>query len=125
MQKTVLLARGNQVTEIPQKMWEQHLALVPQHSSGRLSFMSDEHHQVRNWVVQELLRRGAPVPAEAIAQAVTLSRQRVQTILDELEAQLFFVVRDGQGAVSWAYPVTAVPTPHSLTFSTGERLYGA
>ena len=125
MQKTVLLARGNQVTEIPQEMWEQDLATFSQHSSARLSFMSDEHHQVRNWLVQELVRRGEPVPPEAIAEAAALSRRRVQAILDELEAQLFFVVRDGQGAVSWAYPMTAMPTPHSLTFDTGERLYGA
>jgi amino-acid N-acetyltransferase len=27
--------------------------------------------------------------------------------------------------VVWAYPVTAEPTPHKVTFSTGERLYGA
>jgi len=49
----------------------------------------------------------------------------VKVILDDLESKLFFLVRNGQDAVAWAYPVTAEPTPHRLNFSTGERLYGA
>ena len=30
------------------------------------------------------------------------------------ERSLFFLVRDGDGAVSWAFPVTAARTPHHL-----------
>ena len=50
---------------------------------------------------------------------------RVNTILDELEQNLVFLVRNEQGAVSWAFPVTVEPTPHRLTFSTGEQIYAA
>ncbi len=46
-------------------------------------------------------------------------------ILDELERNKTYLFRDAQGAVLWAYPVTAEPTPHPVTFSTGERIYAA
>ncbi len=49
----------------------------------------------------------------------------VRAILEELERKLFFLVRNDQGAVTWAFPATVETTPHKLTFSTGERLYGA
>jgi hypothetical protein len=48
-----------------------------------------------------------------------------QVVLEELEAQLFFLVRNDRGAVSWAFPVTVDPTPHRLIFHTGEQLYAA
>jgi hypothetical protein len=49
----------------------------------------------------------------------------VKSILEELERKLFFLVRNEQGAVAWAYPVTVEITPHRLDFNTGERIYGA
>jgi len=106
-------------------MWEQHLAQAPQHSESRLSFMSQEHHQVRYFVVKEIASQGRPIQPEAIAQALQLPPTQVAIILDDLERELFFLVRDERGAVVWAYPVTVEPTPHRLSFSTGERLYGA
>jgi hypothetical protein len=60
-----------------------------------------------------------------IADALQLPLARVHTILDELEQQLFFLVRNAQGAVSWAFPVTVDATPHRLTFSTGEQVFAA
>jgi hypothetical protein len=54
-----------------------------------------------------------------------LGLDQVDTILDELEQKLFFLVRNAQGAVSWAYPVTVETTPHRLTFKSGEQLYAA
>jgi len=87
--------------------------------------MSEKHHLVRYYVVRELPRTGKPIQPESISQDLKLPLAQVGTILDELERNLFFLVRNGQGAVSWAYPVTVDRTPHELTFSTGERLYGA
>jgi len=46
-------------------------------------------------------------------------------ILTDLEKNLFFLVRDPEGNVSWAFPVTTSETPHRLTFSTGEKIFGA
>lgn len=87
--------------------------------------MTEEHHRVRYFVVRELPRVGEPLLPEFIAQNLNLPLARVNAILAELEKHLFFLVRNGQGAVSWAFPVTVESTPHELTFSTGERLYGA
>ena len=50
---------------------------------------------------------------------------RTLEILADLEKHLFFLVRDGNGDVSWAFPVTVDSTGHSLSFSTGERLDAA
>ena len=125
MSETVLLGQGRQITKLPRKTWEGHLSQVPQHSETRLVFMSEEHHRVRYFVVRELQSTGKPIQQEFISQSLKLPVGRVNTILDELESNLFFLVRNDQGAVTWAYPVTVEKTPHELTFSTGERLYGA
>lgn len=125
MSETILLGQGRQILEIPRETWEQHLTQVPRHAKARLSFMSEEHHQVRYFVVRELPSRGEPIEPESISRALQLPLVRVESILDELERELFFLVRNERGAVWWAYPVTVEPTPHHLSFSTGERLYGA
>jgi hypothetical protein len=125
MSETVLMGRGHQVIEILRDEWEKHVSRVPQHSKTRLSFMSEEHHRVRYFVVRELPRVGGPIQPALISRQLRLSLARVNAILDELERNLFFLVRNEQGAVSWAYPVTVDTTPHRLTFSTGERLYAA
>jgi hypothetical protein len=125
MNDVILLAQGNQINPIPRQQWEQHLAVAPQHIRARLDFMTAAHHQVRYFVVQEIIRRGQPIPPPLIAQALGLPLARVATILDELEENLFFLARNDAGDVAWAYPVTADTTPHRLTFSSGEQLYAA
>jgi hypothetical protein len=125
MSETVLLGRDHHISEIPRAAWEEHLAQAPDHTRSRLSFMTADHHQVRYFVVRELPIQGKPIEPELIARSLRLPLERVTAILDELERNLFFLVRNAQGAVAWAFPVTAEPTPHRLIFSTGERLYGA
>ena len=125
MEDKVLKGQDQQILEIPSAMWKQHLTQIPQHSRSRLSFMTDQHHQVRYFVVRELVKQGKPVEPALISEVLKIPLEQVKVILEELESKLFFLVRDGQGAVAWAYPVTAEPTPHRLNFSTGERLYGA
>ncbi len=68
MSETVLTGRGRQITEIPREVWEEHLSQVPDRFKGTVSFMSEEHHLVRNFVVRELPRVGAPIPSEQIAE---------------------------------------------------------
>lgn len=125
MNETILMSRLGAITPLPRKTWEQHLAHVPEHSATRLGFMSPAHHQVRTFVVRELPLRGEPIEPQVIAQALQLPLTRVERILEELERKLFFLVRNAQGAVAWAYPVTVEKTPHQLTFSGGERLFAA
>jgi hypothetical protein len=125
MSEAILMGRGRQITKIPRREWERHLSTVPQHSETRLGFMSEGHHLVRYFVVRKLPRTGEPIQPEFISQKLKLPLARTNAILDELEKNLFFLVRNEQGAVSWAYPVTVDHTPHHLTFSTGEQLYAA
>ncbi len=125
MEEKILLGQGKQILEIPQAMWKQHLDQIPEHSQARLGFMTDAHHQVRYFVVKELINRQRPLESGYIAQSLKLPLDRVKDILDELERKLFFLVRNEQNAVAWAYPVTVEPTPHRLKFDSGEQLYAA
>jgi hypothetical protein len=87
--------------------------------------MTRDHHLVRDCVVQHLPRLRRPLSPRDIARGTGLEMSRVVTVLDELERNLFFLVRNRAGDVEWAFPVTVVRTPHRLTFSTGERISGA
>ena len=87
--------------------------------------LSEEHRAVHHFVVRELPRVGAPLSAQVVAERMNLQFAQVVRILDELEAKKAFLFRDDQGAVVWAYPVTAAETPHRLSFKSGERLYAA
>jgi len=125
MIEQILIGRGNSIREMPRLEWERELRQTPERAEDRLAFMSEDHHRVRRMAVTDLARRGRPLPPDYFAKQLNLDPVRVVEILDELERKLFFLVRNGEGAVSWAYPVTVDCTPHKLTFSTGERLHGA
>jgi hypothetical protein len=125
MDDRVLLGRDRRILEFPQTIWKEDLSQVPQHSQSRLSFMTEAHQRVRNFVVQALIRSQKPVSPEFISNALDIPWVQLSSILDELERKLFFLVRDEQGAVAWAYPVTVQTTPHRLVFRSGERLYAA
>ena len=125
MAETLFVGQGHQMLEISETAWKQQLARIPQHSQARLAFMTDAHHRIRNFVVKELVRGQKPLLPESIAATLHMPLEQVTSILEELERRLFFLVRNEQNAVVWAYPVTVEITPHLLHFSTGERLYGA
>lgn len=125
MSETILMGQGRHITKIPREDWEQGLSAVAQHITDELSFMSEEHHLIRYFVVKELPKVGNPLSPESIAHGLNLPVARVTTILDELEKHLTFLFRNEQGAVAWAYPVTTDSTPHHVTFNTGEELYAA
>lgn len=125
MEGKILLGRDRQIVELPQSLWEQHLAQIPQHIQTRLNFMSDAHHRIRYFVVKELVNMQKPIKPEIISEKLKMPLDQVNFILEELERKLFFLVRNEQGAVAWAYPVTVETTPHRLIFSSGECLYGA
>ena len=125
MEERILLGREQKILEIPQKTWKGHLTQIPQHSQSRLNFMTDAHHKIRYFVVKEMAYRQEPIQPELISEKLNMPLEQVQRILEELERKLFFLVRNEQGAVAWAYPVTVEATPHKLSFASGERLYGA
>jgi len=84
-----------------------------------------EHHLVHKYVVSEIARVGKPLAPEVIARALELPAARVAVILTELEEHKGFLFRNAEGAVNWAYPVTAEKTPHLLKLNTGEQVYAA
>lgn len=125
MNETLLLSHNGQLVPVSCAVWKSHLAQAPAHAPARLSFMTPAHHRLRYFVVRELPRLGAPLSPEFLAWRLDIPLPEVVRLLDDLERRLFFLVRNEEGAVAWAYPVTAEPTPHRLTFSSGERSYAA
>jgi hypothetical protein len=88
--------------------------------------MTDDHHRVRNFVVRELPRnQGKALSTEEISRSLDLPLDRVVAILEELQKNLFFLVLNEVGEVSWAFPVTSDWTPHRLSFSSGEQVFAA
>lgn len=116
---------GRHMLPVPGFLWKRRVRTGAKHARASLAFMSEEHHLVREFAVRELPRIGKPIPAESIAGALDLPLDRVGGILADLEKHMTFVCREFDGAVEWAYPVTACTTPHAVAFSTGERLYSA
>ena len=126
MKDTILLGRGETIIEISAEKWRKHLTEARHHTAAFLSFMTANHHLVRNFVVRELPRNhGKPLRPEDIAQRLDLPLDLISTILDDLQKHLFFLVRNEAGEVNWAFPVTLDRTPHSLRFSSGEHIIAA
>lgn len=90
-----------------------------------MGFMREDHRRVHHFVVKQLPGSGEPLSPDVIAGNTGLDRDRVVSILDDLEKHLTFLFRNKQGDVTWAYPVTIERTPHHLTFSSGEQVYAA
>ena len=125
MTDNILIGEGKGFRHEPEQAWRAELQTALATPSPRLGFMTHEHHLVRDMVVTDLPSYGAPVPPARIAAKTGLAIHQVEPILDELEAALFFISRNEQGEVSWAYPVTAEPTPHRVRLDTGESIYAA
>jgi len=125
MADTVLIGRGDTISDIPRRDWEQELSAAPESISKRLEFMSHDHHLVRNFVVRELPRLDRPISLAEISDALHLTPIRTTSVVEDLEKNMFFLVRGNGAEVSWAFPVTAEETGHHLVFSTGERLDAA
>jgi hypothetical protein len=117
----ILMGIGRDIRTVPNDAFVQSVKGLPTRMASRLAFMSPDHHVVRDFVVRELPRQERPMSPIQIAQVTGLGLQKVSAILTELERNLFFLVRDSDGNVSWGFSVTTSQTPHRLTFSTGER----
>jgi hypothetical protein len=125
MTETILAGNGRRFKQIPRNSWEEEVAIRSQHIPAILDFMTPDHHRIRNLVVEEIARRQSPVSARGISEKLDMPRSKVSALLDDLEKNLFFLVRGRSGDVTWAFPVTAETTPHKLTFNTGEKPHAA
>lgn len=121
----VLVGRGAGMETMPESdWWGAVLAHMPV-ARRRFDALPPLLRAVRRAAVLLVTRTGRPIPPHALAAEVSAPLPEVMAALADLERRLFFLVRDGAGDVAWAFPVTAVATPHHLTFPSGERRYGA
>jgi hypothetical protein len=126
MSQRLLVGDGREIREIADDEFVKGITKeLPQHMAKRLEFMSRDHHAVRDFVVREIARRGHALSAGEIARGTGIDSRRVPGIVAQLEEHLLFLVRNADGNVSWAFPVTAERTAHHLQFSTGEEISGA
>ena len=125
MKNSILLGLHRFMLRIPRPIWQQEIARGEQAAENSISFMTDDHHRVRDYVVREMPRKGKPISPEVIGQNLNMHPESVIPILGELEERLTFLYRNEHGAVTWAYPVTVEITPHRVRFSSGETIYAA
>ena len=125
MSEKIMTGVGKHMLKIPDFLWRKQLASEKGKIASETRFVTPEIRRVHHFVVRELPGCGGPMSPEFVAEGVDLPLDRVTAILDELEAHMTFLFRNGDGAVVWAYPVTVEETPHRLTFSSGETLYAA
>ncbi len=116
----ILVGRGDRILVQLFDPLRRHIESLESTRSPRLAFMTEEHHRVRDFAVSELPRLGRALPPEHIAEGTRLPLDRVEVILNDLETHLFFLVRDRERRVSWAFPVTSEETPHRLELATGR-----
>jgi hypothetical protein len=123
---TLLLGRGRLLERVPAEDWQRNLVAIPGGMAPRLAFMTADHRTVRNAAVLHLPRnQRRPLSIRQLSRTCALPESRVDQVLIELQKNLFFLVRNRRGGVVWAFPITVERTPHHLTFSSGERLWGA
>jgi hypothetical protein len=125
MSGQILVGVGRAIHAVQDGDFLEGLENLPSRMASRLAFMSHDHHVVRDFVVREMPGHDKPLSPSHIAKATGLGLPGVSAVLADLERNLFFLVRDPEGSVSWAFPVTTSQTRHRLAFSTGERTSGA
>ena len=125
MNNSLLLGFSRYILPIPRIIWQRVVSNSTSDTQDRLDFMTKDHHRVRKHVVLELPKVNAPISPQQIAESLDLPIDRVNFLLDDLEKHMTFLYRNGEGAVTWAYPVTVDQTPHSVDFSSGEQIYAA
>jgi len=125
MDNTLLKGVWKYLMPVPPFLWKGKIAQMAGKARARVEFMTNDHHRVRNFVVKTIPEYGKPLSADKIAKDLNLGLERVSAILDELEKNKFFIFRNKEKEVAWAYPVTTEVTPHKAYFPTGEIIYAA
>lgn len=125
MDNTLLKGIWKYLMPVPPFLWKGKIRQMAKKAKSGIGFMTEDHHQVRNFVVKTLPEYGRPLSADKIAQDLNLGLERVSVILDELEKNKFFIFRNKEKEVAWAYPVTTEVTPHKAYFPNGETIHAA
>ncbi len=125
MNNQLMIGLWRLMIQLPPSLLEGRMAKAKEKFARELAFMTGEHRAVHHYVVRQLPYATSPLAPEAIAAALGMDRERVETLLDDLERHMTFLFRNDRREVVWAYPVTLEKTPHHLTFGTGETVYAA
>ncbi len=125
MDNTLLKGIWKYMMPIPPFLWKPKINQMAQKAAARVEFMTDDHHRIRNFVVKRLPESGKPISLATIAQCLNLDQTKVLTLVDDLEKNKFFLFRNPQGNVAWAYPVTAEQTDHRAILPNGKKVYAA
>jgi hypothetical protein len=125
MTNSLLLGVRRLMIPIPRFAWRSQVRGEARKTRERLASLPDEHSVIHYFCVSELPRAGEPLSPEYIAQKLHWPVDRVSAILEDLEGRMTFLYRNAEGAVAWAYPVTAEETPHHIEFDTGEQINAA
>ncbi len=124
----ILWGSGSAIVDRPAAEW---LATLQSHAlvTREAMRLAGADRAIREFVVRELPAAGAPLAPCAVARALSLDEGEVERRLADLERRLFFLVRNDSGEVSWAFPVTAQPTPHRIGLASDgdhwENIFGA
>jgi hypothetical protein len=105
--------------------WSLFMRLAPRDAAKNSQHLDDDHRRVHHFVVRELPGFGRPMGPDYVARELGMETDQVAAIMDELEQRKLFLFRPGGRDVVWAYPVTVEPTPHRVTFSSGESIFAA
>lgn len=102
----IIVGEGRELRTVSDDAFVNAIRNLPERMTQRLAFMAREHHTIRDFVVRELPRGSRPLTPSQIASVTGIELPRVVNILSELEQNLFFLVRNAEGSVNWAFPVT-------------------
>jgi hypothetical protein len=125
MKNKLMLGLWRYIINVPPSLMQKQMAKAKKRFKIKGAFMTPDHRRVHHCVVRKIPSARGPLKPRTVVEALDLSAERVTSILDDLEKAMTFLVRNENGDVTWAYPVTVEKTPHHLTFNTGEQIYAA
>lgn len=125
MKDALFVRLGRAGLRVPRVLWRQVVSGEARRSAGGISWMTPEHHRVRDFAVTEIVRTGQALSPAQIVAGTGLGADRVAVLTAELEQGKTFLYRSDGISVDWAYPAAAAVTPHRVRFTSGETLYAA
>ena len=125
MRNKLMMGLWRYVINVPPFLWKKKIQAGKAKFGKEFGALTEAYREIHHFVVKTLPKTGKPLSAASISRSLGVPVDRVTSALDYLEKRMTFLYRNGEGDVTWAYPVTVEPTPHRITFDTGEQLYAA
>jgi hypothetical protein len=123
--KRLLFGYKRHMLPVPWSLFRKMASMETAKSRRTFGHLDDNQRRVHHFVVRELPELAEPMGPDFVARRLEMDINLVESIMDELERRKLFLYRPGGRDVEWAYPVTVVPTPHRVEFSTGESIFAA